>query len=156
MKRVGNLYHQITDIKNIKRMYDKRVRLNTKNKIKIEKFDQYYTSNILRIKEMLENKTYQPSRYNIFLIKDPKVRLIMSQNITDKIINHLVSEYFLVNVFDKTLIDENVATRINKGTHFGIKKLTSYLRKYINEDLYILKFDVTKYFFNLDHDILKN
>ena len=34
MKKVGNLYNKITDIKNIKIMYDKRVRLNTKNKIK--------------------------------------------------------------------------------------------------------------------------
>ena len=27
-------------------MYDTRVRVNTKNKIKIEKFDEYYVSNI--------------------------------------------------------------------------------------------------------------
>lgn len=79
----------------------------------------------------------------------------MSQNIPDKIIKHLVSEYFLVEVFDKTLIDENIATRKNKGTHIGIEKLKQYLKKHIKEDLYILKFDVTKYFFNLDHDIIK-
>lgn len=146
MKRVGNLYNKITDLKNIKMMYDKRVKLNTKNKAKIEKFDQYYASNILRIKEILDSKDYKPGKYNLFLIKEPKVRLIMSQNIPDKIINHLVSEYFLVEVFDKTLIDENIATRKNKGTHIGIEKLKQYLKKHIKEDLYILKFDVTKYF----------
>lgn len=155
MKKVGNLYNQITDIKNIKIIYDKRVRLNTKNKIKVEKFDEYYTSNLLYIKEILESKNYKPGKYNIFLIKEPKVRLIMSQNILDKIINHLVSEYFLVKVFDKTLIDENIATRKNKGTHFGINKVKNYLKKHISEELYILKFDVKKYFFNLDHEILK-
>lgn len=155
MKKVGNLYNKITDLKNIKMMYDKRVKLNTKNKVKIEKFDQYYASNILRIKEILDSKNYIPGKYNLFLIKEPKVRLIMSQNIPDKIINHLVSEYFLVEVFDKTLIDENIATRKNKGTHIGIKMLKQYLKKHIKEDLYILKFDVTKYFFNLDHDIIK-
>ena len=37
MKRVENLYHKITDIKNIKDMYDKRIRINTKNKVKIDK-----------------------------------------------------------------------------------------------------------------------
>lgn len=55
MKRLGNLYNKITDLKNIKMMYDKRVKLNTKNKAKIEKFDQYYASNILRIKEILDS-----------------------------------------------------------------------------------------------------
>lgn len=155
MKKVGNLYNKITDLKNIKMMYDKRVKLNTKNKAKIEKFDQYYASNILRIKEILDSKNYIPGKYNLFLIKEPKVRLIMSQNIPDKIINHLVSEYFLVEVFDKTLIDENIATRKNKGIHIGIKMLKQYLKKHIKEDLYVLKFDVTKYFFNLDYDIIK-
>ena len=56
MKRVGNLYNKIVDIKNIKEMYDKRVRLNTKNKSKVERFEQYYVSNVLRIKEILEKK----------------------------------------------------------------------------------------------------
>ena len=156
MKRVNNLYKEIIDIKNIKDMYDKRVKVNTKNKIKIEKFNQNYVSNIAFVKEMLEKRKYIPGKYNIFIIKEPKVRLIMSQNIIDKLVNHLVSEYFLVRVFDKSLIDLNVATRINKGTHYGIKKLVTFLRKNINKDLYILKFDISKYFFNLDHSIIKN
>lgn len=155
MKRVENLYHKITDIKNIKDMYDKRIRINTKNKVKIERFDEHYVSNLVRIKEILESKNYKPYRYNIFLIREPKVRLIMAQSVTDKIINHLVSKYFLVDVFEPILKENNVATRIGKGTHYGIKKLKTFLRKNIKKDLYILKFDVTKYFFNLNHEILK-
>ena len=54
------------------------------------------------------------------------------------------------------LIDNNIATRIGKGTHVGIKKVKECLRKNIDKDLYILKFDIRKYFFNLDHNILKN
>ena len=46
MKRKNNLYNRITDTRNIISMYDTRVRVNTKNKIKIEKFDEYYVSNI--------------------------------------------------------------------------------------------------------------
>ena len=79
----------------------------------------------------------------------------MSQNIPDKIINHLVSQYFLLDVFEPLLLEENIATRINKGTHYGIKKVKQYLKKHINEEIYILKFDIAKYFFNLDHTILK-
>ena len=155
MKRVENLYHKITDIKNIKDMYDKRIRINTKNKVKIERFDEHYVSNLVRIKEILESKNYKPYRYNIFLIREPKVRLIMAQSVTDKIINHLVSKYFLVDVFEPILKENNIATRIGKGTHYGIKKLKTFLNKNINKHLYILKFDVSKYFFNLDHNILK-
>ena len=156
MKRIGNLYSKITDIKNITDMYDKKVSINTKNKVKVERFDEYYVSNIARIKAILESKNYKPNKYNIFLIREPKVRLIMAQSITDKIINHLVSKYFLVDVFDKVLIENNIAMRVSKGTHIGIKKLKNCLKKNINKNLYVLKFDVEKYFFNIDHDILKS
>ena len=155
MKRKDNLYNRITDIRNIISMYDTRVRVNTKNKIKIEKFDEYYVSNITLVKNILDSKNYKPSKYNIFLIREPKVRLIMYLNIIDKIINHLVCEYLLVDIFDSSLIDTNVATRVGKGTHYGYKKLVKYLNKNISKNLYILKFDIKKYFFNIDHDIVK-
>ena len=155
MKRQSNLYNNITDIKNIIEMYDKRISVNTKNKIKVERFDEQYVSNMSIVKGILDTRNYKPGNYNIFLIREPKVRLIMGQSITDKIINHLVSKYFLVDVFEPILIENNIATRIGKGTHMGIKKVKECLKKNIDKDLYILKFDVKKYFFNLDHNILK-
>ena len=156
MKRIGNLYHKIANIKNITDMYDKKISINTKNKVKVERFDEHYASNIVRIKEILQSRKYKPYKYNIFLIREPKVRLIMAQSITDKIINHLVSKYFLVDVFDPMLIENNIAMRVGKGTHVGIKKLKDCLKRNIDRDLYVLKFDVEKYFFNIDHDILKS
>ena len=155
MKRIGNLYDKILDIENIKYVYDKSVRRNTKNKSKIERFEQNYASNLVYIKKILEERKYIPGKYNIFIINEPKIRLIMSQNIIDKVVNHLVSQYFLVNIFDKTLIDGNIATRKGKGNNYGLKKLTKYLQKNVDKDLYILKFDIKKYFFNLDHQIIK-
>lgn len=155
MKRVNNIYEQITLLPNIMDMYDRRVKLNTRNKTKIEKFDDYYTENMINIKNILETKAYHGGSYNLFVIKEPKVRLIMSQNISDKIINHLVSQYFLVNIFDSSLIDENVSTRIGKGSHYGIKLLKKYINELKNDNFYVLRFDIKKFFFNLDHDIIK-
>ena len=136
-------------------MYDRRVRLNTKNKKKLERFENSYVSNLIYVKNVLNDRKYIPGRYNIFIIKEPKVRLIMSQNIIDKLINHVVSEYLLVNIYDKTLIDTNIATRKNKGTHYGLRLVKKYINELKNDKFYILKFDVSKYFFNLDHDIIK-
>ena len=156
MKKINNFYDTIVDLKKIQSMYDRRIKLNTKNKQKLERFENNYVSNMIYIKEILENKNYTPRRYNLFIIDEPKVRLIMSQNIIDKIINHLVTEYFLINVFEKSLIEENIATRKNKGTHYGIKLLKKYLNEIKHNNFYILKFDVEKYFFNIDHNIVKD
>lgn len=158
MKRVSNLYEKINDIDIIIDMYDNVVSKNTKNKEKINKFNDYYSINIVNIKNIINSGNYIPFKYNIFLVREPKVRIIMSQNITDKLINHLVAKYFLIDVFDKSLIDSNIATRLNKGTHYGIKLTKKYLnemkRKYDN--FYYLKFDISKYFYNIDHEVVKN
>lgn len=155
MKRTKNLYNKITDIKCIQEMYEKRVKRTTKNKLKLEKFEQTYVSNIIYIKQILENKTYVPGKYNIFLVREPKLRIIMSQNIIDKLINHLVSYYFLREMFENKLINENIATRENKGTHYGIKLIKKYINELKDKKFYILKFDISKYFYNLDHEIIK-
>lgn len=158
MKRVGNLYNIINDIDIIMDMYDRVVSKNTKNKRKLMSFDDYYSSNIGNIKRIINYNNYIPDKYSIFLIKEPKYRIIMNQSIKDKIINHLVAKYFLVDIFEKSLINENVATRKNKGTHYGLKLFKKYLNYYKNryKKFYILKFDISKYFYNIDHDIVKD
>ena len=127
MKRVNNIYYKICDINNIMK-YEHIVSVNTANKKKVEKFQEHYVENIYKIRDILMSKNYIPGEYNIFFIHEPKLRLIMSNNIQDKIINHLVAYYLLVEVFDKTFIDTTVATRVGKGTHLGLK----FTKKYIN------------------------
>lgn len=156
MKRVNNIYYKILDTKEIMKMAHK-VCLNTKNKNKVDKFETYYIEEIISIKNTLERKNYIPGKYNIFIIWEPKVRLIMSSSIRDKVINHLVSYRFLVDYFDGSFINSCIATREGKGTHYGMKLLKKYINdiKVNNGCVYYLKFDIKKYFYNIDHDIVK-
>ena len=157
MKRVNNLYKKICDIDVIMDMYDHAIKINTKNKKKIQEFDNFYSSNIMKIKEILMSKDYVPGRYNLFLIHEPKIRIIMSQQIEDKVINHLIAKYFLIDVFDKSMLTKNCATRIGKGTHYALKLFKKDYNYYLNkhDKFYILKLDISKYFYNLDHKIIK-
>ena len=92
------------------------------------------------------------------MITDPKARIVMAQEIEDKIINHLIADYVLVKTFDNKYGSSMCATRVGKGTLYGVKLLKKYLnetkRKYDN--FYVLKIDVSKYFYKIDHEILKN
>lgn len=110
-----------------------------------------------KIKEMLVTKSYRPGRYNIFLVREPKLRVIMSQEIEDKIVNHLVAKYFLADVFEKTLSDKNCATRIGKGTHYALRRFKKDYNDYLNKfkKFYVLKLDISKYFYHLDHALIK-
>ena len=153
MKRVNNLYQQMS-MKDMLRLYQKQVRANTKNKHKIYKFEEYFTANITNVYNLFHSDDYKVSDYNIFLIRDPKYRIIMSQKMNDKIINHVMADY-LIQVLDSCLIDTNVATRKNKGTHYGMRYLKKYLNELKGNTIYALNFDISKYFYNIDHKILK-
>ena len=153
MKRKRKIYDCIS-MEDIIRIYKRQIRVNTKNKYKIKRFEDFYSVNISRVKETFEEENYGGGLYNIFLIQEPKYRIIMSQNIYDKLINHVVATKFLLPVLDRCLIETNIATRLNKGTHFGIKLLKKYLNGLKGETIYALKYDISKYFYNIDHEVL--
>lgn len=158
MKRANNLYYSICKLDNIRYIYDDIIAKNTKNKKRILNFDNYYIENIMHIQNVLSHEAYIPNHYNIFVISESKIRIIMSQNIHDKVINHLVSYFILKPAIEPCLIEQNIATRENKGTDYGIK----LFKRYINEikmkydTFYVLKFDISKFFYNIDHEVLKN
>lgn len=133
------------------------VRVNVRNKDKIIRFERFKMEYLVYIYNILNTDSYKGGYYYLFLIKDPKVRLIMSENIIDKIINHYVARYILYNKLNKYLINNNVATRKNMGLDYGIKLLKKMIernKKY--EKFYFLKLDIYKYFYSIDHNVLKS
>ena len=138
-------------------IYEKEISRNTKNKRKINNFERNKMENIYDIINILENKNYIPSRYNIFSINSPKYRIVMSLNIKDKIINHYLTRKILIKKLDKYLDIRNCATRKNMGYDYAVKLLLKYLNKYkYDNTFYILKLDISKYFYSIDHDVLKS
>lgn len=148
-------YDDIVDIDKIREMYH-IIRVNTKNRGKLHKFELFYSSNIISILEALRNKCYKHSKYNVFLVHEPKYRIIMSEIMSDKVVNHLISKYILAPGIIPHLIPQNVATREGKGTKEGIRYLKMYINKLkLNYDkVYVLKCDIKKYFYSIDHELV--
>lgn len=157
MKRKGYLYENIYKLENIMQATNE-VCSNTKNKRKTSKFKEYKCIYISRIYNDLKNKTYTVGPYNVFTIYEPKERKIVSQNIYDKIVNHLIARYILMPAIIPKLIDQNVASRAGYGTQKGLYYHYKYLRtcKIKYNEFYILKCDISKFFASINHDILKN
>jgi len=149
------MYDEMVDIKYLQEVY-RQIRLRTHHREKIVRFELFYTTNLLQIYAILKLKKYQHSPYNIFLIRVPKYRVVMSENISDKIVNHLISEKILLPILEPKLVPFNVATR--KG--MGVSKGIFYVKKYINklkinyDEFYVLKCDIKKYFYHIDHELL--
>lgn len=156
MKRKNNLYQEICKIENIISAFNEVCR-NTNNKKKVQNYKQYKSIYISRIYNVLNNKTYKVGKYNVFTIYEPKERRIVSQNLQDKVINHLVARYILYPVVMPCLIEQNVASRKNKGTRKGLEyaKIYDTKCKIKYKNYYILKFDISKFFASIDQEILK-
>lgn len=157
MKRKNNLYDSILSMDNAKLMY-KTIKQNCKNKKEVYRFSLNLNGNLMEILTKLENCNYKFDRYRIFIIKEPKYRLIMSEKVEDKIVNHLVAKYILLPAVEKSLIDSNVATRYKKGSSHAFKLFLKYTNRLLaeNKEIYILKIDISKYFYNIDHEVCFN
>ena len=146
------------NVSNLLNIYENEISKNVKNKRKLYDFEINKMQYIEDIIKMLKNGLVGHNHYNIFLIYEPKCRLVMSLSVKDKVINHFVTKYILENRLEKYLDKRNVATRKGMGTDYAIK----LVKKYINElkckydSFYVLKMDISKYFYSIDHEVLKN
>ena len=155
MKTKKNLYYSMIKYDKALEVF-KKIKKTCKNKRAIMNFEYNLNTNIFSILTRLYKRKYKFSNYRIFLINDPKYRIIMSENINDKLVNHLVCKHILQEALLSKLIDTNVSTRIGKGSRYALYMFQKYINKLVhtNKEIYILKLDIKKYFYNINHDIL--
>lgn len=111
------------------------------------------------LKEQLENQTYRMNPYNEFKVYEPKERVIKSCSFKDKVVQHCLCDNLLHLKLANEFIRTNYAGQIGKGTHFGMDCLKEQMLDFHNHhgiDGWILKCDITKFFYQIDHDILKD
>lgn len=155
MKKSNNIYLDILKYENLLKQFY-RIKSSCRNKKMIYNFEINLNQNVLTILKKLYNKNYIYSKYRIFIICKPKYRIIMSENMPDKMVNHLISEYVLLPFLEPKLIDTNVATRKAKGSGYTFNKILNYLNALSLEkkEIFVLKIDIKKYFYRINHEIL--
>jgi RNA-directed DNA polymerase len=111
--------------------------------------------NLLRILQQLQNKTYVHWPYKRIVITDSKKRYINSPTLQDHILHHMVYQH-LYKVLDKRMCHNTYATRKGKWLHTGIDYFCKKLNLIENNtDLSYMKIDVSKYFYSIIHEKLK-
>lgn len=156
MKRKSNLYQSMISYNEVKDVY-KKFRCSTKNKKEVIDFSLNLNQNLLDILRKLNNRCYSFGNYCIFLIREPKYRLIMSEKMSDKVVNHLFTRMCL-GCLENSLVDSNVATRKDKGSKEAYCLFIKYTDKLIYEKkkIYVSKIDISKYFYNINHNTMIN
>lgn len=124
----------------------------------IQIFERYLEDNIFQLHDELKNYQYQHQHYEQFHVSDPKQRLISKATVKDRLTHHAVY-LILTKIFDKKFIYHSLASRTDKGIHFGINHLKCMINKVSangTKPCYALKMDIKRFFDTVDHQILKS
>jgi hypothetical protein len=109
--------------------------------------------------EQLKNRTYQISPYHEFKVYEPKERLIQTSAFKDKVVQHSLCDNVLLPRLQRIFLYDNCAGQIGKGTLFGLDRLSFHLQHFYSRykrNGYILKCDISKFFYNISHEQMKD
>jgi len=150
MKRYGNLFPQVISFRNILLASHKAFR-GKKLKKNAASFYFGLENEAIQLQTELTTGIYLPRGYQMFEIREPKVRQICSSNFRDRVVHHAICNV-LEPLFEARMIGDTYACRKGRGTHVAVKRCQQFTRKY----KYFLKCDIKKYFQSIDHEIMKN
>jgi len=151
-------FEKITDFENLYRAY-KRSKSGKGYSNSSMKFQLSALDGIYRLKHSLENKTYNVAPYNQFTVYEPKERIIKACSFQDKIVQHSLCDNVLLPILKDEFIYDNYAGQIGKGTLFGLNRLSEQMLQAYSKhgmDCLNIKADISKFFYSIDHDILKD
>lgn len=154
-KRINNIFIESVTFSKLLQAHNKTKRGKRLKKQVIE-FEMDLESNILKIGEEILRGNYQFSKYFEFKIYEPKERIIKTLNYRDRVVQTWYVENFLKPYFQNQFIQESYACIETRGIHKAVDKTQEYLRKAHKEynEVWVLKCDVKKFFFNIDREIL--
>lgn len=112
-------------------------------------------TNIINLIDEIYNDNYQLGKYKEFIITDPKIRTIRCLPFRDRVVHQWYVNEFLKPYYTKNFIYDSYACIEGKGTHKAVKRLQRFMNK-VDDNYYVIKFDIKKFFDNIDKEILFN
>jgi len=132
-------------------------RCNKRNTISQLEFELDFEHELFQLHEELSAWTYEIWPSICFIISDPVKREVFASSFRDRVVHHLVYNY-IYDFFDRRFIHDSYSCRLEKWTHYGIKRLDHFIRscsQNYTRDCYILKLDIQWFFMNINKEILK-
>ncbi len=124
---------------------------------------QRYTANaslnvVNTLDQLRSGKFKSKGFFEFDIMERGKPRHIKSVHISERVVQRCICDYSLVPLFSRSFVYDNGACVKNKGIDFAINRLKRQLHEHYRQygtKGYVLVFDFSKYFDNINHDILK-
>lgn len=152
MKRVGNLKEKWCNYDTLLKAFNE-VKIGKSFHYLLVEYESNLAVNLNNLLKHLESGVYTPKEPREFYVYEPKKRLIHAPHLEDRIVQHAVL-IAIRDLVEKRFIFHSYACRKEKGTHNASEILSKWLIEYKNVGYY-LKIDITKFFYNINHEKLK-
>lgn len=156
LEKLCNLKDHICSYENLLSAYKEAAR-DKRYRNEAIAFSFNLEENLYDIRQELLNQTYTVGSYREFYVHYPKARLVMALGFRDRIVQWAI--YRQINPYmDKRFIQHSYGCRKGKGTLAAAQCLLNWVqlisRKPGAKDWAIIKGDVSKYFYRVDHEIV--
>jgi hypothetical protein len=161
MKRLSNLYEQIISLDNL-HLADEKARKGKLRSYGVKRHDRNREANILALHESLKNKTFVNSKYEVFIIRDPKERLIYRlPYYPDRILHHAIMN-ILEPIWVSLFTEDTYSCIKDRGIHKAADKVKKALKEsQYFANIYLAYFDhwikevkKVRYYFRYADDIV--
>ena len=151
-------FEKVIDFNNMYKAYCK-AKCGKGYKKSSAKFGIMALDGINKLIEQLKNCTYKISNYQEFKVYEPKERIIKTTSFKDKVVQHSLCDNVILPRLSEIFILDNCAGQKGKGTLFGLNRLSEQMKSFselYGYDGYILKCDISKFFYSIPHEQLKD
>ena len=153
----GHLFDRITSWSNALVAYQNTQKGYPKHKPDSVMFSRDWSLNLKQLVHEVRTNTYFTSPYHQFYVYEPKKRLVIAPSYRDKIVQHMVNEV-LRDLYEPKFICDSYSCIRGKGSLNAVQKLKSHLQDGRNkwgDSAYIVKADISKFFYSIDREIMK-
>lgn len=156
-KKIKNCFYEKLTFEKMLAAHQRAKKFKTNRKEVIE-FELNLENNIVNLLNSIKNNKYSLGKYYSFVIYEPKKRIINALPYKDRIVHQwYVEEFIKPNIVPK-LINTTYACFTDRGTHKATRQVQKFMQIFKRNygDFWVLKFDISKFFYSIDPNILFN
>lgn len=154
-KTFNNLYPKIYDFDNLMDAYVKASK-GKRSRKEVMRFSYNLEGNLIDIQNHLMWGSWKTGEYRHFTLYEPVYRIGAALPFRDRVLHHSLVDAIYPCFFTR-FISDTYACIQDRGTHLGADKAQEMMRKVKREHgvVYVFKGDISGYFYNINHTILK-
>lgn len=145
-------FQQLTNLDNLYQCWLK-AKKNKSKSLRVQRFGDDPLRYLVTIQKRLRAREYSFGQYKSFTVREKKFRHVVDAPMKDRVVHWMLYDY-LLPIWQPRFIHDTYGNLPGRGTHAAVNRLAQFCRSANSK--WVLQMDISKYFYSVNHDILKS